>query len=76
MGGVAHRGRGFEWVVFDLVTRGSFAYPLETPGLRDLLVYGSIGRDNEGRVYVGGWAADEHAESRKRPVVLQLDPGR
>jgi hypothetical protein len=72
LGGVVHRREGFAWVVFQLGTGLSAAFPLDTHGLRDVLLYGSIGRDNAGRAYVGGWAAKEGGG--QRPLVLRIDP--
>lgn len=71
--GVAARHDGFDWVVFDLSSGLSKAFPLDTKGLRKVLLYGSVTRDNAGRVYVGGWA--EQDSSHQRPLVLQIDPG-
>ena len=38
-----------------------------------VLLYGSVGRDNAGRAYVGGWAAD--GIGGQRPLLLQIDLG-
>ena len=72
IGGVVQRREGFAWVVFHLGTGLSAAFPLDTHGLRDVLLYGSISRDNAGRAYVGGWAAKEGGG--QRPLVLRIDP--
>ena len=74
--GVARRQAGLEWVVTNLSTRSSLSFPLDTKGLRKVLLYGSISRDNAGRVYVGGWAESERNPGDQRPLVLQIDPGR
>lgn len=67
-------GKGaFEWVVADLRAGFSAAFPLDTKNLKKVLLYGSVSRDNAGRVYVGGWA--EQDSSHQRPLVLQIDPG-
>ena len=71
--GVAQRGSGFEWVTAELRTRLSAAFPLDTKGLRGVLLYGSITRDDAGRAYLAGWASD--AKSTQRPLVLQVVPG-
>ena len=71
--GVAYRGPRFEWVVTDLRTRASRAFPLDTLGLEGVLLYGSISRDNAGRLYEVGWASN--GRGGKRPLVLQVDPG-
>ncbi len=72
--GVARRQDDYEWVVTDLSARISAAFPLDTKSLQKVLLYGSMSRDNQGRVYVGGWA--EKVTSNMRPLVLQIDPGR
>ena len=71
--GVARRGSSFEWVVSELGTRVSAAFPLNTRGLAGILLYGSISKDNAGRLYVVGWAS--RGGGGKRPLVLQVDPG-
>jgi hypothetical protein len=71
--GVTSRGSRFEWVVFELVTGTSAAFPLDTKNLQKLLLYGSISRDNAGRFYVGGWASND--VGAQRPVVLQIASG-
>jgi hypothetical protein len=73
--GVTRRDRRFEWVVFELTTRVSAAFPLDTKDLQRLQLYGSISRDNDGRAYVGGWTAREQG-SGQRPVVLQISQAR
>lgn len=74
--GVARRQTGFEWVIGDLGARSASAFSLDTKGLQKVLLYGSISRDNAGRVYVGGWAASANDPGKQRPLVLQIDPGR
>ena len=61
---------GHEWVIFDLQTRRAVAFPLDTKNLRDVLLYGSVSRDNAGRFYLGGWTATD--AGGQRPVVLQV----
>jgi hypothetical protein len=73
--GVGRRRVEFEWIVSDLSAGLSLSFPLDTKGLRKVLLYGSIARDNAGRVYVGGWAENEASPGRQRPLVLQIDPG-
>ena len=68
--GVTHRSGRYEWVVFELDSRVSAAFPLDTKTLEKLLLYGSITRDDAGRFYVGGWAAD--GSGIQRPTVLQV----
>ena len=75
LAGIAQlRSGAFEWIVYEMRTQLSRAFPLDTKGLKDVLLYGSITRDDAGRVYLGGWAAD--ANGSYRPLFLQVDPGR
>ncbi len=67
-----HNGR-YEWVVLELSTRISGAFPLDTKGLRSVLLYGSVNRDRAGRAYVGGWTSS--GTGGTRPLLLQIDPG-
>jgi hypothetical protein len=71
--GVTERNGRYEWVVMELATRISGAFPLDTKGLRSVLLYGSVNRDRAGRAYVGGWASS--AAGATRPLMLQIDPG-
>ena len=73
LAGVTQRGDRFDWVTFDLQTRKSTAHVLDTKGLKDVLLYCSVSRDNAGRFYVGGWASDV-AGGKKRPLLLQVSP--
>lgn len=70
LAGVTQRAGRFEWVVFDLVTRISGAFALDTKDLRKVLLSGSISRDNAGRFYVAGWALGEG--DGQRPLLLQI----
>jgi hypothetical protein len=70
LAGVTQRGPRFDWVVFDLQTRRSTAQLLDTKKLTDVLLYGSVSRDNAGRFYVGGWAATP--AGGERPLLLQV----
>ena len=72
LAGVTQRAGRYEWVVFDLTTRISGAFALDTKDLRKVLLYGSISRDNAGRFYVAGWAAD--GSGGQRPLLLQITP--
>lgn len=48
------------------------AYPIDIGTLQNVLLYGSITRDNAGRMYLGGWTA---AGGRgRRPLMLQITP--
>lgn len=71
--GVARRGGRYDWVVFDLAARTSRAWPLDTKGLDQVLLYGSITRDAAGRCYLGGWAA--RPQGGHRPLLLQVHCG-
>jgi hypothetical protein len=71
LAGVTQRGRQFEWVVLELTTRIAGAFPLDTKGLKNVLLYGSMVRDDAGRFYVGGWATRDGGE---KPLVMQLTP--
>ncbi len=72
LAGVVARRNRFEWVVYELRSRIGLAQPLDTLGLRNVLLYGSVSRDDAGRMYVVGWAAK--AKGGQRPLVLQLTP--
>jgi hypothetical protein len=74
--GVGLRQSSFEWVVSDIGARFSSAFPLDTKGLKKVLLYGSVSRDNAGRAYVGGWTENENDPGHQRPLVLQIDPAR
>jgi len=70
LAGITQRGAHHEWIVFDLATGVSAAFPLDTKGLRNVLLYGSISRDNAGRFYAVGWA--KRPAGGQRPLVLQI----
>jgi hypothetical protein len=74
LGGVVQRQKGFDWVVTSLGAGGSAAFQLDTGGLRNVLLYGSVTRDNAGRAYLAGWA-EKGGGGGQRPLVLQLTPG-
>jgi len=71
--GVAQTRAGFQWAAAELATGVSAAFPLDLNGLDKVLLYGSVSRDNAGRAYLGGWAAD--GIGGQRPLMLQVDPG-
>ncbi len=71
--GVAQTSTGFQWVAAELATGASAAFSLDLHGRDKVLLYGSVSRDNAGRAYVGGWAAD--GIGGQRPLLLQIDPG-
>jgi hypothetical protein len=63
--------RGYEWIVRDLRTGLSVPFPIETRPLKEVLLYGSITRDNSGRAYGVGWYSIPRG---KGPLVLQIEP--
>ena len=71
LAGVTQRAGRYEWVVFELATRIAGAFPLDTKGLKNVLLYGSMARDDTGRFYVGGWATRDGGE---KPLVMQITP--
>jgi hypothetical protein len=78
LAGVSNRDGRHEWLVYDLVTRKSVASRFELPTqngkpLQDLLLYGSLTRDNLGNFYVGGTFTIE--PSKGAPILLQVRPG-
>jgi hypothetical protein len=75
--GVSRRGSSYDWVVFDLTTGLSTASPLAIPGAGgaapgEVLLYGSITRDDAGRFYLAG---TYDLGRRSRPLFWQLIPG-
>lgn len=73
LAGVVQRGGRYQWVVRDLYAGTAAAAPLDTLGLTDVLLYGSVTRDDAGCFYVGGWTRVTGAE-RMRPLLLRLTP--
>ncbi len=71
LAGVTNRAGRYEWVVFELTTRITGAFPLDTKGLKNVLLYGSMTRDDAGRFYVGGWTTRDGGE---KPLVMQITP--
>jgi hypothetical protein len=75
--GRGNDGNGaWAWVVYDLAGRRSVAVPLRLPSvngqpLREVLLYGSITRDNAGCCYVGG-SFERNGEWR--PLLVQTRP--
>jgi hypothetical protein len=69
--GIARRGDRYEWIVFDLASRTSRAFPFDTHEVVGPLLYGSITRDDAGRCYVGGWQST--AEGGHRPLLIQVN---
>lgn len=63
--------RGHEWVVSDLRTGASSAHPIDVKDLREVLLYGSVARDNAGNAYAVGWRAIPRG---KGPLVLRIEP--
>jgi hypothetical protein len=70
--GIARRNGRLEWVTSDLSSGRAVAFPLDTKGLKDVILYGSLSRDNNGRAYVVGRTAAGQGETR--PLVLQIVP--
>jgi hypothetical protein len=44
---------------------------MDTKGLKDVLLYGSMTRDDAGCFYVGGWTTGDGGE---KPLVMQITP--
>jgi hypothetical protein len=66
----------FDWVVYDLNTKSSTReeFPIQDNGeqhIRNLLLYGSITRDDSGAGYVVGRFIDPDSK-RERPIFLQM----
>ena len=66
------RGAGFDWVVYELLTRSALALPLDTTSARGVLLYGSQTRDDEGACYLAGWASE--GQGTQRPLLLRVLP--
>jgi len=71
VGGVSRKNNQYQWTLHDLVSNISVNYPLELKGYRDLLLYGSLTKDDQGNFYLGGWVAIPNSK-RHRPLLLQL----
>jgi len=71
--GIARRGDRYEWIVFDLASRTSRAFPFDTHEVVGPLLYGSTTRDDAGRCYVGGWQST--ADGGHRPLLIQVELG-
>lgn len=67
--GIARRDDRYEWIVFDLASRTSRAFPFDTHDVPGPLLYGSITRDDAGRCYVGGWRSTPDGH---RPLLIQV----
>ena len=74
--GVGYRRRplGFDWLVRDLAGGQAGAFPIDIGSLENVLLYGSITRDDAGRMYVGGWTAAGERGRARRPLLLQITP--
>lgn len=75
--GITRRSKQYDWVVYDLERGRSLAtpLPLDQVGLKteDLLLYGSVTRDDAGAFYVGGKST---TRGNGGPVLLRLQvPG-
>lgn len=73
--GVGYRRRplGFDWLVRDLAGGQAGAFPIDIGSLQNVLLYGSITRDDGGRMYVGWTAAGDRGRGR-RPLLLRITP--
>jgi len=74
LGIAARQGQKHEWLVYDLQARESVALPLALqdlgrPGRKDLLLYGSVTRDDRGCFYVVGRYMHQ---GEKYPVLCRL----
>jgi len=67
--GVTQKGPRFDWVVRDLASGKATAHPIDPGSLTNVLLYGSMTRDDAGRAYLVGWASD--GTGGQRPLVLQ-----
>jgi len=67
--GAARRATGYDWVVCDLETGRRTATPLDLGGRKDVLLYGTVTRDGQGRFLLGG----RHDEGgATRPLLLAV----
>ena len=58
----------------DLAGGQAGAFPIDIGSLQNVLLYGSITRDDAGRMYVGGWTAAGERGRARRPLLLQITP--
>ncbi len=70
-----HNEDRYEWLVYDLVARSSRAVAVNIPTLEgrpllQLLLYGSMTRDNRGNFYLGGV---HHRDHRDWPILIQAE---
>jgi len=73
--GVGRSIKGYEWIVFDLDSGMAVNQPLNTDGLKGLLLYGSLTKDSEGHFYLGGWVSKENnvrGYKGYRPIFIKL----
>ncbi len=70
IGGITQSGSRFDWVVRDVRSGTASAHRIDTGNLQNVLLYGSMTRDDTGRGYLVGWASD--GAGGQRPLVLQL----
>jgi hypothetical protein len=76
MGAYRRRDDSWEWVVFDLQARASKVTPLTIPKLggkmpHNLLLYGSVTRDDDGCFYLVG---THTGAGRGEPILLRAEP--
>jgi hypothetical protein len=63
--------KGYEWIIYELRTRFSVAYKMDTSFLKDTLLYGTLTRDDAGNFYLVGRGRNREGEDFK-PVLLQI----
>jgi len=73
LAGVAQRYDGFDWVAMDLRAGRASATRIDLGTRRDVLLYGSMTRDDAGGCYVAGWQAADGGGHR--PLVLRILAG-
>ncbi len=70
LAGITQRIDRYEWVIYDLESRFASAFALDTGRLQNVLLSGSVSRDNAGRFYAGGLA--NGPTGNPRPLALQI----
>lgn len=80
--GIGHRPAAgeprYEWLTFDLRTKRAAAARLDVPVPADkwkgLLIYGSLTRDDDGRLYVGGRYVTTDGRDKSVPAAWRIVP--
>lgn len=70
LAGLVSRDGRFEWVARHIATGCTRVRPLDLSPLREVLLYGSVARDREGRFVLAGRYRD--AGGRNRPLVVRV----